>query len=74
MTMKQKFENWWEKDNCQSGYTTIFQTFQAGWSIGFNEADRAATIREELILDELRLHLPEGFNISKAIVKAVTKG
>ncbi len=74
MTRNQKFEKWWDFENCGSGYTTPFQVFDAGWSVGFNEADRAATMREKLILDELRLHLPEGFDIGKAIVKAVTKG
>ncbi len=71
--MSKKFEKWWDEENCQSGYTTIFQTFQAGWSTGFNEASEAANIREKLILDKLRLHLPEEFNIGMAILSAVTK-
>jgi len=76
MTMNQKFEDWWNKENCQDhrGYTTPFQVFQAGWSVGFSEASKTARIQEKLILDELRLHLPEGFDIGKAIVKAVTTG
>lgn len=72
MTMNQKFEKWWYGENCESGYTTPFQVFTSGWSVGFKEQQEAADIREKLILDELRLHLPKGFDMDMAIVSAVT--
>lgn len=71
MTMNQKFEKWW--NNYGGGYTTPFQVFMAGWSVGFKEHQETADIQEKLILDKLLLHLPEGFDIGKAIVSAITK-
>ncbi len=72
MTMNEKFEKWWNNYG-NSSQTTLFQVFMAGWSIGFKERQEAADIQEKLVLDELRLHLPKGFDIGKAIVSAVTK-
>lgn len=74
MTMSKRFDQWWENNNYGDGYVSLNQIFEGGWRIAFHEQQEASNLREKLILDELRLHLPEGFDIDKAIVSAVTKG
>lgn len=74
MTINEKFEVWWDKVSCRSGHTSPFEGFIGGWSVGFREQQEASNLREKLILDELLLHLPKGFDMGMAIVSAVTKG
>lgn len=70
MTIREVFEEWWEKEAGQEGTTSLFSAFTDGWSTGFRKSNEDSLLREKLIFDAIR---PLVLDLDEIIVKALTK-
>lgn len=65
------FQEWWEKEVCMNGDTSVYQAFVNGWFKGFQNSQKNSMEREKLIFDAIR---PLVHNLDDIIVNTlVTK-